>query len=163
MSVTDELLRNAERYAASFSEGGPAVAPARRLVVLGCTDSRIDLFALLGLDHGDAHVIRSAGGVVTDDAVRSIVVSQRLLGTRAILLVHHTDCGQARYTDDGIKAALEAETGIRPPFAFEAFTDADADVRQSMARIHASPFIPHKDDVRGFVYSVEEGTLREVR
>ena len=125
-------------------------------------DARIDLFRLLGLANGEAHVVRNAGGVVTDEAVRSIVISQRRLGTRAIVLVHHTDCGMIRFTDEGLTAEIEAETGMRPPFAFEAFSDVDADVRRSMARIQASPFIPHKGDVRGFVHDVGEGTLREV-
>ena len=162
MSAAEELLRNAERYAASFDKGDLPVRPARQLVLLACMDSRMDLFGLFGLDVGDAHVVRNAGGVVTDDAIRSLTISQRLLGTREVLLVHHTDCGMVGFTDDGLKAEIEAETGIRPPFAFEAFRDVDADVRQSMARIRTSPFVPYRDAVRGFVYEVEKGTLREI-
>jgi len=125
-------------------------------------DARLNPYAILGLSEGDAHVIRNAGGVVTDDAIRSLVISQRLLGTTEIILVHHTECGMLTFTDDEVKAQIEADTGIRPPFALEAFPDADADVRQSMARIKASPFIPHRDALRGFVYEVETGRLREV-
>ncbi|MGI9034336.1 MAG: beta-class carbonic anhydrase [Acidimicrobiales bacterium] len=130
--------------------------------VLTCMDARLNPYAILGLSEGDAHVIRNAGGVVTDDAIRSLVISQRLLGTTEIILVHHTECGMLTFTDDEVKAQIEADTGIRPPFALEAFPDADADVRQSMARIKASPFIPHRDALRGFVYEVETGRLREV-
>ncbi|MGH9151447.1 MAG: beta-class carbonic anhydrase [Acidimicrobiales bacterium] len=163
MTVTDELLRNAERYAASFDKGDLPVPPGRQVAVVACMDARLNPYGLLGLTEGDAHVIRNAGGVVSDDAIRSLTISQRLLGTREIILIHHSGCGMTTFTDDDVKARIEAETGIRPPFALEAFPDVDADVRQSIARINASPFIPHKDAVRGFVYEVEKGTLREVR
>jgi carbonic anhydrase len=162
MSVTDELLANAERYAASFDKGHLPLPPARQLAVLACMDARLNPYGLLGLAEGDAHVIRNAGGVVTADELRSLAISQRLLGTREIILIHHTDCGMLTFTDDGFKASVEAELGIRPPWAAEAFTDLDADVRQSVARILADPFIPVKTSVRGFVYEVETGNLREV-
>ena len=125
-------------------------------------DARLDVYRVLGLEPGDAHVIRNAGGAVTDDAIRSLVISQRLLGTREIMLIHHTDCGMQTFTDDELKGAIEADTGLRPPFAFEAFGDLEQDVRQSIARIQASPFIPHRDRVRGFVYDCASGRLSEV-
>jgi carbonic anhydrase len=162
MSVTDDVLDNARRYAAGFDKGGLAMPPARRLAVLACMDARLDPYALLGLGEGDAHVIRNAGGAVTEDAIRSLVISQRLLGTREILLIHHTDCGMLTFTDDAFKAQIEADTGLRPSWAAEAFRDPAEDVRQSLARIAANPFIPHKDQVRGFVYSVTDGSLIEV-
>ena len=162
MSVTDEYLRNNAAYARSFTASLPA-RPARHVVVVACMDSRLDVPAVLGLGPGDAHVIRNAGGVVTDDMIRSLSISQRLLGTTEVILVHHTDCGMAKTTEDAFKGAVEAETGIRPPWAVEAFTDPGADVRQSVGRIKASPFIPHKDAVRGFVFDVETGRLDEVR
>ena len=162
MSVTDEFLRNAERYAASFDKGGLPMPPAKHVAIVACMDARLNPYGLLGLSEGDAHVIRNAGGVVSDDVVRSLTISQRLLGTREIILIHHTDCGMLTFKDDEVKAAIEADTGVRPPFAFEAFADADKDVLQSMARIASSPFIPHKDQVRGFVYDVSAGRLREV-
>jgi carbonic anhydrase len=163
MSVTDQLIENNRQYAGSFDKGGLPMPPARKLAVLACMDARLDLHKMLGLAEGDAHVIRNAGGVVTDDAIRSLVISQRLLGTEEIVLVHHTDCGMLTFADDEVKAQIESETGIRPPFALEAFPEVEADVRQSVARINASPFIPRKDSVRGFVYDVRTGTLAEVR
>ena len=162
MSSTDDLLANNERYVASFDKADLPLPPARKLVVIACMDARLNVHGLLGLAEGDAHVIRNAGGVVTDDAVRSLAISQRLLGTEEIVLIHHTGCGMLTFTDDEFKAAIEKDTGIRPAWAPEAFPDLDADVRQSIARIKASPFIPNKDSVRGFVYEVETGRLREV-
>jgi carbonic anhydrase len=162
MAVTDELLKNNERFAASFDKGDKPMPPARELAVVACMDARLHVSTLLGLNIGDAHIIRNAGGVVTDDAIRSLVISQRLLGTEEIILIHHTDCGMLTFKDDVVKAQIKDETGIRPPFALEAFADVDDDVRQSLARIKASPFIPHRDNVRGFVYDVKTGRLREV-
>ena len=162
MSVTDELLASNARYAAAFDKGHLPLPPARHVAVVACMDARLDVHELLGLAEGDAHVIRNAGGAVTDDAVRSLAISQRLLGTHEIVLVHHTDCGMLTFTDGDLKAKIQAEVGIRPPFALEAFADLDEDVRQSIARIKASPFIPHRDQVRGFVYDVKTGRLREV-
>jgi carbonic anhydrase len=162
MSVTDELLTNAERYAADFDKGDLPLPPARGVAVLACMDARLNPYGLLGLSEGDAHVIRNAGGVVTADELRSLAISQRLLGTTEIILIHHTDCGMLTFTDDGFKNGIEDELGIRPPWAAEAFPDVDQDVRQSVARIQADPFIPHKESVRGFVYEVETGKLREV-
>ena len=162
MSVTDELVRNAERYAATFAKGDLPMPPGKQVVVIACMDARLNPYGLLGLQEGDAHVIRNAGGVVTDDVIRSLTISQRLLGTREIILIHHTDCGMLTFTDDQVKAQIEADTGIRPPFALEAFPNAEQDVKQSMARIAASPFVPHKDQVRGFVYDVKSGRLNEV-
>jgi carbonic anhydrase len=163
MSVTDELLKSNERYAASFDKGHLPLPPARHVAVVACMDARLDVHELLGLAEGDAHVIRNAGGGVTEDVIRSLVISQRLLGTREIVLVHHTDCGMLTFTDEQLRRQVQAETGIRPAFALEAFPDLDEDVRQSIARIRASPFVPHKDAIRGFVYDVETGRLREVR
>jgi len=163
MSVTDTLLRNNDGYARSFDKGNLPMPPAKHLAVLACMDARLDVHKILGLQEGDAHVIRNAGGVATDDAIRSIVISQRLLGTREIVLIHHTDCGMLTFKDDEVKAKIEAEVGIRPSFALEAFGDLEADVRQSIARIEASPFIPNKSSVRGFVYDVKTGRLSEVR
>src|SRR5919201_3434948 len=162
MTVTDELLRNAERYAAAFDKGALSMPPIRQVAVVACMDARLNPYGLLGLGEGDAHVIRNAGGVATEDVIRSLAISQRLLGTREIVLIHHTDCGMLTFHDDELKAQIQAELGIRPPFAFEAFPDVDEDVRQSIARVQASPFIPHKDQVRGFVFEVETGRLREV-
>jgi carbonic anhydrase len=162
VTATDELLRNAERYRAGFGGGELPVPPALGVAVVACMDARLNPYGLLGLAEGDAHVIRNAGGAVTADVLRSLAISQRLLGTREILLIHHTDCGMLTFTDDVFKAGIEAETGIRPLWAAEAFTDLDADVRQSVARVLADPFIPHKDAVRGFVYDVGTGVLREV-
>lgn len=162
MSVTDELLRSNEAYARSFTKGDLPLPPSKQIAVVACMDARLDVHKILGLQEGDAHVIRNAGGVVTDDAIRSLVISQRLLGTREVILVHHTDCGMVTFTDDQVKRQIEEEVGIRPPFALEAFPDLERDVLQSIARIKASPFIPHKD-VRGFIYDVRTGRLREVR
>jgi carbonic anhydrase len=162
MSVTDELLHNNEAYAASFEHGDLPLPPASKLAVVACMDARLDVHAILGLEPGDAHVIRNAGGVVTDDEVRSLAISQRLLGTEEVILIHHTDCGMLTFTDDEFRRSIQDETGIKPEWAAESFPDVDEDVRQSLARIQASPFIPHKDAVRGFVYEVETGRLREV-
>src|SRR3954462_2701882 len=162
MSVTDELLKNAEDYAANFDRGDLALPPAKRVVVLACMDARLNPYGILGLQEGDAHVIRNAGGVVTDDEIRSIAISQRLLGTEEIILIHHTDCGMLTFTDDDFRRQIQDETGIKPEWAAEAFDDLETDVRQSIARIRSSPFIPHKDNVRGFVYDVATGRLDEV-
>ncbi len=162
MSVTDQLIHNNESYARSFKKGDLPMPPARRLAVLACMDARLDVHKILGLEEGDAHVIRNAGGVATDDAIRSLVISQRLLGTNEIILIHHTDCGMLTFKDDAVKGQIESEVGIRPPFALEAFADLEGDVRQSIARIEASPFIPNKSSVRGFVYDVKTGRLDEV-
>ncbi|HEV7362964.1 MAG TPA: carbonic anhydrase [Solirubrobacteraceae bacterium] len=162
MSVTDELLANNERYAAGFDKGDLPLPPGKKLAVLACMDARLHPYAILGLQEGDAHVMRNAGGVVTDDEIRSLAISQRLLGTEEIILIHHTDCGMLTFHDDDFKAQVQADTGIKPEWAAEAFSDLDEDVRQSIARIKASPFIPHKDSIRGFVYEVETGRLREV-
>ncbi len=162
MSTTDELLRNAEAYAASFDKGDLPLPPGRKIAVLACMDARLNPYGLLGLQEGDAHVIRNAGGVVTDDEIRSLSISQRLLGTEEIILIHHTDCGMLTFTDDAFKRSIQDEVGIKPEWAAEAFADVDEDVRQSIARIKASPFIPRTDSVRGFVYEVETGRLREV-
>jgi carbonic anhydrase len=162
MSVTDELLANAERYAASFDKGELPLPPARHVAVVACMDARLNPYGLLGLGEGDAHVIRNAGGVITADQLRSLAISQRLLGTTEIILIHHTACGMLTFTDDGFKAGIEQETGIKPAWSAEAFSDLDSDVRQSVRRIQADPFIPVKDSVRGFVYEVETGRLREV-
>jgi carbonic anhydrase len=162
MSAADELLSNNESYAASFDKGDLAAPPARKVAVVACMDARLNVYAMLGLREGEAHVIRNAGGVVTDDAIRSLAISQRLLGTNEILLIHHTGCGMLSFSDDDFRAQIERDTGVKPPWAAEAFADLESDVRQSIARIHASPFIPHKESVRGFVYEVETGRLREV-
>ncbi len=162
MSVTDELIRNADAYAASFDKGDLPLPPARKIAIVACMDARLLPSRLLGLDEGDAHVIRNAGGVVTDDEIRSLSISQRLLGTEEIVLIHHTDCGMLTFTDDEFKQSIQADTGIKPEWAAEAFSDIDEDVRQSIARVKASPFIPRKDSIRGFVYEVETGRLREV-
>jgi len=162
MSVTDDLLRNNEAYAEAFDKGDLPLPPAKKVAVVACMDARLDVHGLLGLQLGDAHVIRNAGGVVTDDEIRSLAISQRLLGTEEIILIHHTDCGMLTFHDDDFKAQIEEETGIKPQWAAEAFGDLDQDVRQSLARIKTSPFIPKKDGIRGFVYEVETGRLREV-
>ena len=162
MSVTDELLRNAEKYAASFDRGDLPLPPAKKVAVVACMDARLLPARVLGLEEGDAHIIRNAGGVVTDDEIRSLAISQRLLGTEEIMLIHHTDCGMLTFTDDAFKQSVQEETGIKPPWAAEAFDNLEADVRQSIARIRASPFIPRKGSVRGFIYEVETGRLREV-
>ena len=162
MSNTDELVANNEKYAETFDKRDLPLPPARKLAIVACMDARVSPYALLGLKEGDAHVIRNAGGVVTDDEIRSLAISQRLLGTEEIMVIHHTDCGMLTFNDDDFKAQIEQDTGIKPTWAAEAFSDLDQDVRQSIARINASPFIPRKDSVRGFVYEVETGRLREV-
>jgi carbonic anhydrase len=162
VSSTDDLLANNESYAASFDKADLPLPPARKVAVIACMDARLNVYGMLGLTEGDAHVIRNAGGVVTDDEIRSLAISQRLLGTEEIILIHHTDCGMLTFTDDAFKADIESDTGIRPSWAAEAFPDLDGDVRQSIARVKASPFVPNKDAVRGFVYEVESGRLREV-
>ena len=162
MSVTDELLQNNAAYAESFEKGDLPLPPARGVAVVACMDARLDVHKILGLEEGDAHVIRNAGGVITDDEIRSLAISQRLLGTREIVLIHHTDCGMLTFTDDELKQQIQEEVGIKPEFAMESFSNLEVDVRQSIARIQASPFIPHKESVRGFVYEVETGRLREV-
>jgi carbonic anhydrase len=163
MSVTDELLRNNEAYAASFDKGHLAMPPTKRVAVVACMDARLQPNRILGLEEGEAHVIRNAGGVITDDEIRSLAISQRLLGTEEIILMHHTDCGMLTFTDEDFRRAVQEEVGIKPHWTTEAFADLEDDVRQSIARIKASPFIPHKDNVRGFIYEVETGRLREVK
>jgi carbonic anhydrase len=162
MTVTDELLGNNAEYASSFTKGDLPMPPGRHLAVVACMDARLNVYALLGLEEGEAHVIRNAGGVVTEDVIRSLAISQRLLGTNEVILVHHTDCGMLTFTDDQVKADIEAETGLRPHFALEAFSDLERDVRQSIARIRHSPFVPNKDSVRGFIFDVTTGRLLEV-
>ena len=162
MTVIDELVRNADSYSESFSSGDLPLPPAKRVAVVACMDARLNPYGLLGLREGDAHVIRNAGGVITDDEIRSLSISQRLLGTEEIMLIHHTDCGMLTFTDDDFKKSIQDEIGIKPPWAAEAFNNLESDVRQSIARIKASPFIPQTDSVRGFVYDVETGSLREV-
>ena len=162
MAAIDDLLENNASYASSFDQGDAPLPPALGLAVVACMDARLDTHALLGIGVGDAHVIRNAGGVVTDDAIRSLTISQRLLGTTSIMLIHHTDCGMLTFRDDDVKDAITEDTGIRPTFAMEAFPDLDGDIRQSIARITASPFVPNKDDIRGFVYDCATGKLSEV-
>ena len=162
MSSTDAYVANAERYAEVFDSRGLPMPPAKRVAVLACMDARLNPYGLLGLSEGDAHVIRNAGGVVTDDEIRSLAISQRLLGTEEIILIHHTDCGMLSFKDDDFRRQIQQDTGIKPGWAAEAFDDLEEDVRQSIARIKASPFIPHKDGVCGFIYDVETGRLREV-
>jgi carbonic anhydrase len=161
MSATEEYLANNARYAETFT-GLLPLPPARHVAVVACMDARLNVYAILGLDEGEAHVIRNAGGVITDDQIRSLAISQRLLGTREIILIHHTDCGMLTFTDDQFKRSVQDETGIKPPWSAEAFPDLEEDVRQSIARIKASPFIPHQDAVRGFVFDVATGKLNEV-
>jgi len=162
MSTTDELLNSAQAYAESFDQGGLPLPPARGVAVLACMDARLNVYGLLGLNEGDAHVIRNAGGVVTADELRSLAISQRLLGTTEIMLIHHTDCGMLTFSDDEFRNSIATETGVKPTWSAEAFSDLDTDVRQSIARIEAETSIPVKDSVRGFVYDVSDGTLREV-
>src|SRR3954470_9462886 len=162
MTATDDFLRNNEAYAESFDKGDLPLPPARKTAVVACMDARLDVHGLLGLEIGDAHVIRNAGGVVTDDAIRSLAISQRLLGTEEIVLIHHTDCGMLTFTDDSFRADIQQDTGIKPPWSPESFSDLDDDVRSSIGRVKASPFIPNKNSVRGFVYDVHTGRLREV-
>jgi carbonic anhydrase len=162
MSATDELLTNAERYAESFERGDLPMPPAKHVAVIACMDARLNPNGLLGLSEGDAHVIRNAGGVVTDDEIRSLAISQRLLGTEEIILIHHTDCGMLTFSDDDFRRQIQKETGIKPEWAAETFDDPEEDVRQSIGRIRSSPFIPKKDRIRGFVYDVKTGRLNEV-
>jgi carbonic anhydrase len=162
VSVTDELLRNNAEFASSFKQGDLPMPPGKGLAVVACMDARLNVYALLGLEEGQAHVIRNAGGVVTEDVIRSLAISQWLLGTSEIILIHHTDCGMLTFTDDEVKADIESKTGLRPHFALEAFSDLENDIRQSIARIKASPFVASKDAVRGFVYDVHTGRLQEV-
>jgi carbonic anhydrase len=161
MSATDELLANNARYVEQFAGPLPP-PPARGVAVVACMDARLNVYAILGLKEGEAHVIRNAGGLITDDEIRSLAISQRLLGTREIILIHHSECGMLTFTDDAFKRAIQADTGIKPTWAAEAFDDLEEDVRQSKARITASPFIPHKDAIRGFVFDVATGKLNEV-
>lgn len=163
MSMTEELLRNADRYAAGFRKGDLPMPPAKRTAIVACMDARLNPYGIFGLSEGDTHIIRNAGGAVTDDAIRSLAISQRLLGTEEIILVHHTDCGMLTFTDEAFARQIQQDTGIRPPWAAEAFSDLDDDVRQSIARIKASPFVPKKNAVRGFVYDVKSGALNEVK
>ena len=163
MSATEEFLTANQKYAQQFDKGDKPLPPAKRVAVVACMDARIETGRLLGLEEGDAHVIRNAGGVVTDDVIRSLAISQRLLGTTEIVLIHHTDCGMLTFSDDAVKADIERDTGLRLPFALEAFSNLEDDVRQSIRRIESSPFIPNKDKVRGFVYDVRSGHLNEVQ
>ena len=162
MTATDDALKNNAQYAEGFDKADLPLPPALNLTVVACMDARLDTHKLLGIQEGDAHVIRNAGGVVTDDVIRSLVISQRLLGTREVVLIHHTDCGMLTFRDDDVKDAIQADTGLRPSFAMEAFGDLEGDVRQSIARIKANPFVPVKDQVRGFVYDCATGRLNEV-
>ena len=162
MANTEDLLARHAEFASGFDAGGLPMPPDRKVAVLACMDARLDPARTLGLEPGDAHVIRNAGGVVTDDAIRSLVISQRLLGTEEIVLIHHTDCGMLTFTDDEVLDAIETDVGTRPDFALRSFPDVDEDVRQSMAALHANPFLPRTDSIRGFVYDVETGALREV-
>jgi carbonic anhydrase len=162
MSTTDELVRNAERYADGFDKGDLPLPPALKVAVVACMDARVMPSYILGINEGDAHVIRNAGGVITDDEIRSLAISQRLLGTEEIILIHHTDCGMLTFTDDDFREQIEKDTGVKPQWAPESFKDLEQDVRQSIARIKSSPFIPHTDSVRGFIFEVETGRLREV-
>jgi carbonic anhydrase len=161
MTVIDEYLANNARYAENFS-GPLPLPPAKGVAIVACMDARLNVYGLLGLNEGEAHVIRNAGGVITDDEIRSLAISQRLLGTREIMLIHHTDCGMLTFTDDEFKRSIQDDTGLKPHWAAEAFPDLEEDVRQSMARIKASPFVPNTDNVRGFVFDVATGKLNEV-
>jgi carbonic anhydrase len=161
MSVTDELLANNAGYAARFT-GPLPLPPAKHVAVLACMDARLNVYGVLGLNEGEAHVIRNAGGVVTEDEIRSLAISQRLLGTEEIILIHHTDCGMLTFTDDAFKKSIQEDVGVKPAWAAEAFSDLDEDVRQSIARIRNSPFVPKKDSIRGFVFDVATGKLNEV-
>ena len=162
MSVIDELIAQNEEFAGSLPERHLDVHPSRELAIVTCMDSRLDVFAALGLGNGEAHVLRNAGGVITDDVIRSLAISQRLLGTREVMLIHHTDCGMEMLSDDGFRAELREQTGVAPAFAIESFGDVEADVRQSILRVRRSAFLPNRDSVRGFVYDVDDGQLREV-
>jgi carbonic anhydrase len=160
--VIDDLIANNETFAASLPTQHLDVRPSRRLVIVTCMDSRVDVFAALGLREGEAHILRNAGGVITDDVIRSLAVSQRRLGTREVMLIHHTDCGMQALTDDGFRAELQEETGLAPAFAIESFTDLEANVRQSILRVRRSPFLLHRDVIRGFVYDVDTHRLHEI-
>ena len=162
MSATDELLKNNEAYAEGFDKGDLPIPPSRKVAVVACMDARLVVSRILGLDEGEAHIIRNAGGVVTDDEIRSLAISQRLLGTEEIILIHHTDCGMLTFKDDEFKQQILDETGQKPAWAAEAFADLDVDLKQNVARIKANPFIPKTTSIRGFVYEVESGKLREV-
>jgi len=162
MSVIDELVSNAASYSESFDRGDLPLPPAKHVAVVACMDARLNPYGLLGLSEGDAHVIRNAGGVITDDEIRSLSISQRLLGTKEIMLIHHTDCGMLTFGDDDFRRQVQRDTGVKPEWAAEAFDDLEEDVRQSIARIKASPFVPNKENIRGFVYDVHTGELREV-
>jgi carbonic anhydrase len=162
MTETDRMLQSNESYASSFTKGDLPLPPGRKVAVLACMDARLDPARVLGLEEGDAHVIRNAGGVVTEDALRSLTISQNLLATEEIVLIHHTDCGMLTFTDEELADKLENETGGRPDWRAQAFTDVEQDVREGIERIRQSPFVPHTDSVRGFVYEVESGRLREV-
>ncbi len=162
MTATDDLLKNNEAYASSFTKGDLPLPPAKKVAVVACMDARLSVTRALGLEEGDAHVIRNAGGVVTEDEIRSLAISQRLLGTEEIILIHHTDCGMLTFTDDEFKQQILDDTGQKPGWAVETFSDLDTDVKQNVSRIKSSPFIPKTDKVRGFVYEVETGRLREV-
>jgi carbonic anhydrase len=162
VSATDDLLKNNEEYARGFDKGDLPLPPAKGVAVVACMDARLDVHAMLGLELGDAHIIRNAGGVITDDEIRSLLISQRLLGTTEVILVHHTDCGMLTFSDDEVADQIESDTGVRPPFPLESFPDLDGNVRDSMEKIKTNPFIPNKNSVRGFVYEVETGRLREV-
>ncbi|MEU2000348.1 beta-class carbonic anhydrase [Rhodococcus sp. NPDC019627] len=161
MTVTDEYLKNNARYAETFS-GPLPLPPSKHVAVVACMDARLDVYRILGLEEGESHVIRNAGGVVTDDEIRSLAISQRLLGTTEIILIHHTDCGMLTFTDDDFKRSIQDETGLKPTWAAEAFSDLDEDVRQSLRRIESSPFITATTSLRGFVFDVATGKLREV-
>ena len=163
MSVADELFGNNDVYANTFHDGSLPMPPAKHAVVVACMDARLDPVRALGLAVGDVHVLRNAGGAVTDDVIRSLTLSQRLQGTNEIILIHHSDCGMLKFEEDELQATIAAEAGVRPPFTLGAFPDVDADVRESIARIKASPFIPNKEEVRGFVYDDATGHLREVK
>ena len=162
MSIIDDLVANNAALAGGLTARRLPIEPRRRLVIVTCMDSRLDVFKALGLQEGEAHVLRNAGGVITDDVIRSLAVSQRRLGTREVMLIHHTDCGMLTLTDDGFRAELQDATGVAPAFAIESFTDLDADVRQSILRVRRSPFLLHSDRVRGFVYDVDTSRLYEV-
>lgn len=162
MSVIDQLIAQNRGFADSQPERHLDVRPSRELAVVTCMDSRLDVFAALGLENGEAHVLRNAGGVITDDVIRSLAISQRLLGTREVMLIHHTDCGMEKISDDGFRAELQEQTGVAPAFAIESFGDVEADVRQSILRVRRSAFLPNREAVRGFVYDVDTHRLREV-
>ena len=162
MSSTDDLLTNAQRYAATFDKADLPTPPARKVAVVACMDARLNVYGILGLSEGDAHVIRNAGGVITDDQIRSLAISQRLLGTEEVIVIHHTECGMLTFSDEEFREQIRADTGVTPSWSAETFSDLDGDVRESIARIEASPFIPNKSSVRGFVYDVHTGALREV-